>query len=218
MAGTMSEEMDMQDAFEETGIAAITRVIGERRSVRRFSDEAPAREALSQVLAAGLAAPYAAAMAPGATLDRRFYVLPRGSRALTAAAAAIQAHAVAALAGDQLPPPLRARLEPVAEGRILGVGTAPYYVVVAERCAMPAVQQQSLAHALENMWLMATALGLGMHLVTATTQMGEDAEFCGVLGVPSGEFALNGCAIGVPAQAPEARPAGDVSAVTTWLD
>ena len=208
----------MQAAFDEESIAAIARVIGERRSVRRFSDEAPAREALTQVLAAGLAAPYAAAMAPGATLDRRFYVLPRGGRALTAAAAAIQAHAVAALAGGQLPPPLRARLEPVAEGRILGVGTAPYYVVVAELAAMPAVQQQSLAHALENMWLMATALGLGMQLVTATTQMGADAEFCGVLGVPAGEYALNGCAIGVPAQAPEARPAGDVSAVTTWLD
>ena len=208
----------MQGTFDEKSVAAITRVIGERRSVRRFSDEAPAREALAQVLAAGLAAPYAAAMAPGATLDRRFYVLPRGSRALTAAAAAIQAHAVAALASDQLPPPLRARLEPVAQGRILGVGTAPFYVVVAERAAMPVVQQQSLAHALENMWLMATALGLGMQLVTATTQMGDDADFCGVLGLPVGEYALNGCAIGVPAQAPEARPAGDVSAVTTWLD
>ena len=208
----------MQAGFDEESIAAITRVIGERWSVRRFSDEAPAREALAQVLAAGLAAPYAAAMAPGATLDRRFYVLPRGSRALTAAAAAIQAHAVAALASDQLPPPLRARLEPVSQGRIPGVGTAPFYVVVAERAAMPVVQQQSLAHALENMWLMATALGLGMHLVTATTQMGDDAEFCGVLGVAVGEYALNGCAVGVPAQPPEERPAPDVSAVTTWFD
>jgi nitroreductase len=210
--------MDMQGEFDEQSVTAITRVIGERRSVRRFSDEAPAREALTQVLAAGLAAPYAAAMAPGAALDRRFFVLPRGSRALTAAAAAIQAHAAAALASDQLPPPLRARLEPVARGRIPGVGTAPFYVVIAERCAMPAVQQQSLAHALENMWLMATALGLGMQLVTATTQMGDDPDFCGMLGLPAGEFALNGCAIGVPAQAPEARPAGDVTAVTTWLD
>jgi nitroreductase len=213
-----SEEMDMQRAVDEQSVAAITRVITERRSERRFSDEAPAREELAQVLAAGLAAPYAAAMAPGAALDRRFFVLSRGSRALTAAAAAIQAHAVAALASDQLPPPLRARLEPVAQGRILGVGTAPYYVVIAERCALPAVQQQSLAHALENMWLMATVLGLGMHLVTATTQMGDDADFCGVLGVPVAEYALNGCAIGIPQQAPEARPAGDVSTVTTWLD
>jgi len=50
-----------------------------------------AREALEQILAAGLAAPYAAAMGAGAALDRRFFVLPRGSAALSAAAAAIQA-------------------------------------------------------------------------------------------------------------------------------
>lgn len=119
------------------------------------------REAVERILAAGLAAPYAAAMAPGSSLDRRFFVLPRGSEAAAAAKAAIQAHAAAELAGGSLPAPLRARLEPVAQGRILGVGTAPYYVVISERAAMMPVQQQSLAHALENMWLMATALGLG---------------------------------------------------------
>ncbi len=83
---------------------------------------------------------------------------------------------------------------------------------------MPAVQQQSLAHALENMWLMATALGLGMQLVTATSQMGGDPDFCGVLGVPAGAYALNGCAIGVPTQPPEVRPAPDAAAVTSWFD
>ena len=168
----------MEGPFSREGVAAITQVINERRSVRSFSDEVPAREALEQILAAGLAAPYAAAMAPGAALDRRFFVLPRGSKALSAAAAAIQAHASAALAGGTLPAPLRARLEPVAQGRILGVGTAPYYVVIAERGSMMPVQQQSLAHALENMWLVATALGLGMHLVSATTTMADDPAFC----------------------------------------
>jgi nitroreductase len=198
--------------------AAVAQVISDRRSVRTFADEVPAREAVEQILAAGLAAPYAAAMAPGSTLDRRFFVLPRGSEALTAAAAAIQAHAAAALAGGDLPAPLRARLKPVSEGRLLGVGTAPCYVVVAERGAMMPVQQQSLAHALENMWLMATALGLGMHLVSATTMMGDDPAFCELLELAVGEFALNGCAIGVPSQDSEVRPAPDVAAATTWLD
>ena len=193
-------------------------VIAARRSIRGFSDTAPAREDIEQILAAGLAAPYAAAMAPGQSLDRRFFVLPRGSVALRAAAAAIQAHAKAALAAGEVPEPLRARLEPVAEGRILGVGTAPYYVVVAERRAGTPVQQQTLGHVLENMWLAATALGLGMHLVSVTTTMADDAAFCDVLRLPVGQYALNGCAIGVPAQAPEARPAADIAAVTNWLD
>ncbi len=207
----------MGGTFEHERAAAVAQVIGDRRSVRTFTDEAPPRAALEQILAAGLAAPYAAAMAPGSTLDRRFFVLPRGSEASAAAKAAIQAHAVAALAGGDLPAPLRARLKPVSEGRLLGVGTAPYYVVVAERGAMMQVQQQSLAHALENMWLMATALGLGMHLVSATTAMGDDPAFCTILGLPVGEFALSGCAIGVPAHASESRPAPVAGAATTWL-
>ncbi len=207
----------MEGTFSQECVAAMTQVISARRSVRSFSDEVPAREALEQILAAGLAAPYAAAMAPGATRDRRFFVSPRGSAASAAAKAAIEAHAVAALASGDLPAPLRARLESVSEGRLLGVGTAPYYVVIAERGAMMPVQQQSLAHALENMWLMATALGLGMHLVSATTTMSDDPAFCRLLGLPVGEFALNGCAIGIPAQASEARPAADVGAATTWL-
>jgi len=205
-------------SVDQQRVAAVAQVISERRSVRAFADEMPTRAALEQILAAGLAAPYAAAMAPGSALDRRFFVLPRGSEAAAIAKAAIQAHAVAALAGESLPEPLRARLEPVSQGRILGVGTAPYYVVVAERGAMMAVQQQSLAHALENMWLMATALGLGMHLVSATTTMGDDPTFCRLLGLPVGEFALNGCAIGVPAQPLEMRRTPDATAATTWLD
>lgn len=208
----------MEGSFGQERVAAVMQVISERRSVRSFGDEIPASEALEQILAAGLAAPYAAAMAPGATLDRRFFVLPRGSNALKAAAAAIQARAASALAGEALPAPLRARFEPVAQGRILGVGTAPYYVVVAERGSMMPVQQQSLAHVLENMWLMATALGLGMHLVSATTTMGDDPAFCRILGLPAAEYALNGCAIGVPAQTPDARSAPDVAAATTWMD
>jgi nitroreductase len=198
-------------------VAAIRQVIGARHSVRSFSSVMPPREALEEILAAGLAAPYAAAMAPGAALERRFLVLPRGGAALQAAAATIQAHAVKALGEGDLPALLRDRLTPVAQGRILGVGTAPYYVVVAERGSMLAVAQQSIAHALENMWLMATALGLGMHLVSVTSTMADDRAFCHVLGLPVSEFALNGCAIGVPKEAPDTRPLADVGSVTRWL-
>jgi len=207
----------VEGSFGPEDVTLVERVVAERRSVRSFGDAAPAREVVEQILAAGLAAPYAAAMAPGAALDRRFFVLPRGSAALSAAAAAIQAHAAATLASDAVPGPLRNRLEPVAQGRILGLGTAPYYVVVAERASMASVQQQSLAHALENMWLMATVLGLGMHLVSVTTTMADDPAFCDVIGLPVGGYALNGCALGVPAQRPETRPAFDVAAATTWL-
>jgi hypothetical protein len=83
---------------------------------------------------------------------------------------------------------------------------------------MMPVQQQPLAHALENVWRMATALGLRRHLVSATTTMGEDPAFCRILGQPVAGYALNGCAIGVPAETPEVRAAPDLAAATTRLD
>ncbi len=47
-----------------------------------------------------------------------------------------------------------------------GIGSAPYFIVGAEKKGFPAVEQQFLAHCLENMWLKATALGLGFQLVS----------------------------------------------------
>jgi nitroreductase len=64
----------MDGSFSEERGAAIAEVISERRSVRSFTDELPARAALEEILAAGLTAPYAAAMAPGGSLDRRLFV------------------------------------------------------------------------------------------------------------------------------------------------
>jgi nitroreductase len=81
-------------------------------------------------------------------------------------------------------------------GMIPGVGTAPEFIVVAEKKGFPAVEQQSLAHCLENMWLKATALDLGFQLVSATAKMADNPSFCEMLRINPGEWALNGCAIG----------------------
>jgi nitroreductase len=213
----VSEQAGIGEPFSQESVAAIRQVIARRCSIRSFASAMPSHELIEEILAAGFAAPYAAAMAPGAALDRRFFVLPRGCAALQAAAATMKAHAVEALGEGELPAPLSARLAPIAQGRILGVGTAPYYVVVAERAGMMTVAQESIAHALENMWLMATALGLGMHLVSVTSMMADDRAFCHILGLPVSEFALNGCAIGVPEQAAEARSLFDVGSVIRWL-
>ena len=207
----------MEGPFSREDVATVAEVIAARHSVRSFTDAIPPREALEQILAAGLAAPYAAAMEPGATLDRRFFVLPRRSAALQAAVAVIKAHALEALGEGELPAPLRSRLGPVAQGRIAGIGSAPYYVVIAERAAVMAVAQQSLAHALQNMWLMATALGVGMQLVSVTSMMADDHAFCHILGLPANHYAVNGCALGMPAQVPEARSLPEIASLTRWL-
>jgi hypothetical protein len=64
---------------------------------------------------------------------------------------------------------------------------------------MPPIAAQSLSYCLENMWLRATSLRVGLQLVSATTQMESDPDFCRLLNISCGEYALDGCALGYPA-------------------
>jgi nitroreductase len=48
------------------------------------------------------------------------------------------------------------------------------------------------------MWLKATSLGIGMRLVSVTMQMENDPDFCDLLNIPCGKYALDGCALGYP--------------------
>ena len=79
------------------------------------------------------------------------------------------------------------------------------------------MEKQSLAHALENMWLKATALGLGFQIVSVTGEMSDNKKFCDILGIAAGTYELMGCAVGY-AQTPlppSVRP--PVDDVTRWL-
>jgi hypothetical protein len=94
--------------------------------------------------------------------------------------------------------PFIGKLKTIKNKGVLGVGTAPYYIIIAEKKGIPPIEQQSLAHCLQNMWLKATELGLGFHLVSMTTEMIENREFCEILQITSTDYAVNGCATGVP--------------------
>lgn len=211
--------------------AILDEILATRRSHRLFLPDVPPEDDIKRILHAGLLAPFAAA-AVGGTTDyfRRFFVLEKGSPSLDAASKRVMAQVMemsdkldAAMETD---PKLRAqavmfvqRLSMMKKrGMVPGVGTAPYYIVVAERRGFPPVELQSLAHCLENMWLKATALDLGFHIVSITSEMSEDPEFCKILGITPGEWMLMGCAVGYPKDelSPSIRP--PVDDVTRWLD
>jgi len=214
--------------FTQEDNAIFDRILKSRRSVRLFAPDVPSKEHIMKIIRAGLLAPYAAQAVSGQDF-RQFFVFQKGSPKLAQLAALGKRH-VKRMA-EQLHKELAAnplleekgmgfvkRLEQLEETGVPGIGTAPYFIVVAERRGIPPAEQQSLAHCLENMWLKATALGLGFQLVSVTAQMGQDSEFCSVLGIPHGEFGTNGCAIGYPIERlpPVERP--DASAVTKWID
>jgi nitroreductase len=208
----------------------LDQVLADRRSHRVFRPEFCSDDEIRRILHAGLLAPFAAA-AVGNSQDyfRRFFVMRRGSESMNAAIPLvmrqIQKMSADLETGMQKDPALRASAAGFAgrlamfqnKGVIPGIGTAPYYIVVAERRGFPPVELQSLAHCLENMWLKATALGLGFQIVSVTSQMSLDPGFCAILGLPPGAWELMGCAVGYPADelSPSIRP--PVEDVTLWL-
>jgi len=208
----------------------LDQILAERRSHRMFRPDFCSEDEIRRILHAGLLAPFAAA-AVGDSHDyfRRFFVMRKGSESMNAAIPLvmrqIQKMSLDLESGMQKDPSLRAkaagfvrRLSMIqGAGVIPGIGTAPYYIVIAERRGYPPVELQSLAHCLENMWLKATALGLGFQLVSVTSQMSSDPAFCALLGLPSGAWELMGCAVGYPADnlSPSIRP--PVEDVSVWL-
>jgi len=206
----------------------IDQVIESRRSIRKFKPEAPARELIEQILQAGLLAPYAA-VAVSREDFRRFIVIPRESTATAKVAEVLKRKAEswskqleAQMQIDefarQRAGPFLARLKQMAQYGMPNIGKAPYYIVVAEQRGIPAEEHLSLAHCLQNMWLKAAALGLGMQLLSVTQRLEADKEFCDLIKIPIGEFALDGCLVGYPDMKPEVPKRPSLSQVTEWIE
>ncbi len=204
------------------------RLIEERRTVRSFTEQVPSRDDIEKVIRAGLWGPYAAPAVAGTKVFRRFFVLERSGSSMDALTD-IAIRTMRAT-GDRLmklcesepamaekAAPFAQRLQMMAASGSVALQEAPYYIVIAEKKGIPKAEQQSLAHVLENMWLKATALGMGFRLISMTEQMGHDAEFCKLLGMPPGEFAYDGCSVGYAIEWPPAPPRPTYGEAVTWL-
>ena len=217
---TINNDNDCNKIFDE--------IIKSRRSTRLFKDEFPSKENIEDILEAGMLAPYAA-RAVGDNKDfRRFFVFKNGGKNIEIAADLMQKKAEEGLVHFKkmvaekpfLKPKVQLfmeKLQLIVDKGVLGVGTAPYFVIVAELRGIPPVEMESTAHCLENMWLKATQLGLGFGIVSLTSQMAEDDEFLKLLDIPKGKYALNGCAIGYPAKKLPSTTRPDTKMSTKWL-
>ena len=201
-------------------------VLESRRSIRSFKPEIPSKEIVKEILRAGILAPYAS-MASDKDF-RRFVVVSRDSPITPKIAVLVRMRAAAVYQriNDEMQrnaelkekaQRFAKRLDTVSKEGIPAIGTAPYFVVVAERRGFPPVAQQSLAHCLQNMWLKATSMGLGFQLISITAELAHDKDFCDLLGIPFGEFELNGCALGYPAVEPASAARPEVDEVTQWV-
>jgi nitroreductase len=217
-----------RDPRSSGGAASLDGALRARRSIRKFTPEPPPREALDAILEAGLLAPYASLARPSLADCRRFFVLARGTGAWSDAERLMNAE-VARLArrvrwAVRLPwlrsrwQRFARRVENLAADGFPEFETAPRIIVAAERRGHPRMQKQSLAHAMENMWLEATALGLGFQLFSMVQIMASHREFTRLLGLEPGSWELDGCALGYPAQEPGERKLPPLSEVVRWLE
>jgi nitroreductase len=183
--------------------AALDVIIRARHSVRAFRPAPPSQDVVEAIIQTGLLAPFGALAIAGKHDFRKVFVI-RSSSAAMASAADILKNKMAKLAMELEKKtgstPFVQNLKRVGQQGVPGVGNAPYFVILGERKGMPPIAAQSLSYCLQNMWLKATSLGVGLQLVSATMQMNSDQDFCRLLGIPVGEYALDGCALGYPAE------------------
>jgi len=118
-------------------------VFKSRRSIRMFTAETPAKEDIKAIIQAGVLAPFAALANTGKD-GRKFVVISRNNPLITQLAFVVRKKA--AVFAEQFKSQMNInpflqtqgqgflkRLEMTAQQGPLGIGSAPYYIVVAER-------------------------------------------------------------------------------------
>jgi nitroreductase len=200
----------------------LDRIIRSRRSVRNFTDETPSRELLEQVIEAGRQAPFAGLANRGTVDFRHFFIIPRGSKSLDLLRAATKEavqEKLSTLQGteNQRMQNMLQAMRMIAE-KGLPPWNAPWLVIVAERRGFPAREPQSLGHCLQNMWLKATALGLGLGLASAISDLSDSPVLSQILHLPLGEYCLEACQIGYPATPPRVLPREEPASSLSWLE
>jgi nitroreductase len=206
----------------------LDRVIEQRRTVRSFTGETPSKEQVEQVIRAGLLAPYSSLAVSEGDVFRRFFVIPGGSDFIARAEAIFRSGVVEsskaidkAMAESEefrrKAAKFAGMLRALAGGAPFGFENAPFWIIVAEQIGFPPNEARSLAYVMQSMWLKATALGLAFRPISAVTQMNENEEFCGLLGIPAGQFGLDSCVIGYAKAVPAPTWRPSVEEAVTWF-
>jgi nitroreductase len=180
--------------------------IRERRSIKRFADTPVTREQIESLLSAAVLAPNHRLTQPW-----RFYVLGPGARE---AYGRVLGRRKAKNIED--PAAAQATIDTVAaEHRALPAMIAVAVVLNAS----PEIGEEDLAAAMmaiENLSLLAVAMGLGTHIKTGAVMADPAAR--AVAAVPDDERIVAIVNVGVPAETPAPKPRASAASKTTWLD
>ena len=171
-------------------------VLETRRSVKAFSGVAPSKKDIELIIRAGLRTPFAGKPAREKKDFRRIFVIPTDSEVMKRIEVLL-IRALANIQGDTKEIDVPQNVKTFARN-------APYLIIAAERKGFPVTYMAdnsiSISYCMFGMWLKATTLKIGFKLVSAFihAKMGNNNEFCQLIGLPCGEYALDACVIGYP--------------------
>jgi nitroreductase len=206
----------------------VSTVIRARRSTRHFTGAVPPIEDMNEILQSAELAPFGGATGIPLREIRKVFVFSQGTQSMNRARELLMGQlkrnsrkirivlfCLPFLKKKMLP--FSRRIGALAKEGIPGLREAAYYVIIAEKKGFPPVEKQSIAHAMQNMWLSATARGLGFELISATGIMSKNEDFMELLGLKSGDYVIDGCVIGVPKTDPVPRQEYRTEDFVTWL-
>ena len=196
----------MFETIQNNGIEVMRDIIRERRSVRSFDARISSDAVITEVIQAGIRAPYASLPAAGTDDFRRFIVMKRNSEAFYTIADQIDI-SIRAFAttvdpdekGDRYSQMIH---QAAAAGFARIIGNCPCLIFVAERKGRPDNAAHSLGYCIQSMWLQATSLRIGVRLFDIVSQidMNRNEIFKRNLHLENGDHFINCMGIGFPAE------------------
>ncbi len=217
----------MTDPQQKTRIDTLEEIIRSRRSCRSFSGQVP-DEVLQKIVDSAIYAPFAAGAGIPLKEGRRIFIFRQGTEPMEQVQKIIEAqlHSGASKIGMAVRflPFLRKkmqffadRISTTAEKGIPGLSEGSFYIVAAEKKGFPPLAGQTLAHVMENMWLTATAHGVGLQILSVTNGLAQNKGFMQLLNLPLGQWALNGCVVGMPKHPPKNKRERDTEHFIRWV-
>ena len=181
-------------------------VLAARRSIRKFTERAPTRAELEQML-------QAATLVPNHRLTNpwRFYVL--GPEARAAYGLALGNRKAKKATDEAHADSIRRATSDEHRGQ-------PCMVIVAMvKNENPEIREEDYAStmmATQNICLAATALGLGTHIRSGAIM--DDPAARSAVGVPEDQRIVAVLTVGVPLETPDAKARKPAAELTTWVE
>ena len=178
-------------------------ILASRHSTRNFSSESVDKNLIEQIATTGMLAPFGSAT--GLTLEqtRRIFIISPDSKIRRILEAELQrilrTSSMKLGIASKFVPMLRffyQRVKQFADHGIPALSQHTYWVLISEKKGFPPVTKSSMAHALQNMWLAATVMGLGFQLLSASSLLVKSKQIRQLLELEPDEFDLDGCVIG----------------------